>query len=73
VYYESESSSEEEVVYRKKKKQPKEIEVKEEPKVEPKAESLSDEVIKRQFNKELDDARIKEMVSFFKPTTNWKR
>ena len=70
IYYD-ESSSEEEIEYRKIKKDKK---LTEEPKEEPKQiASLSDDVIRRQFNTELEHARIQELVKFFKPQTNWRR
>ena len=72
IYYDESSSEEEQIEYRKRPKEKKIIEepIKEDPK---QIASLSDDVIRRQFNSELEHARIQEMVKFFKPATNWRR
>ena len=88
VYYDESSSEEEaEIVYKKrpKAKQIKE-EVKDEVKADitnsnsvPQVSQffrgnfLSDEMIKRQYNRELEEARISEMLKYMKPQTNWTR
>jgi len=87
VYYEESSSDEEpEIVY---KKRPKGTKTKEEvEEIKNKVESnldepqkpqfyqgnfLSDEMIKRQYNAELENARIQEMLKYMKPQNNWQR
>ena len=85
VYYDESSSEEEpEIVY---KKRPKAKQIKEEVKTEItdpnsvvpqvpqfyRGNYLSDEMIKRQYNKELEEARVSEMLKYMKPQSNWQR
>lgn len=80
VYYDESSSEEEpEIVY---KKRPKAKQIKEEVKAEItepqvpqfyRGNYLSDEMIKRQYNKELEEARVSEMLKYMKPQSNWTR
>lgn len=87
VYYDESSSDEEpEIVY---KKRPKGTKTKQEvEEIKNKVESnldepqkpqfyqgnfLSDEMIKRQYNAELENARIQEMLKYMKPQNNWQR
>ena len=85
VYYDESSSEEEpEIVY---KKRPKAKQIKEEVKTEItdpnsvvpqvpqfyRGNYLSDEMIKRQYNKELEEARVSEMLKYMKPQSNWTR
>ena len=67
VYYD-ESSSEDEIEYRKRPR-PKPIQVQE----EEKPYSLSNDIIRRQFDTELEKSRIQEMIKFLRPQTNWPR
>ena len=64
IYYEESSSSEEEIEYRKRPR-PKPI--------EEKPYSLSNDIIRRQFDNELERSRIQEMIKFLRPQTNWRK